>query len=109
MGYGSTQDHLREWTHLVPDSDPTVPDPSSPAQGVILTNFVPVLSGSGPVYEALPQSFAVYASVWCVIKIFFWGGGCSGEGCLKWGGGGSLRDPSGAILKQGVGKGRKCL
>ena len=35
------------------------------------------------------------------------GGGCrrgSSEGCLKWGGGGSLRDLSKNILKQGVGK-----
>ena len=30
------------------------------------------------------------------------------EGCLKWGGGGSLRDLSKNVLKQGVGKGRSC-
>ena len=29
-------------------------------------------------------------------------------GSLKWGGGGSLRDPSRNILKQGVGKGKSC-
>ena len=34
-----------------------------------------------------------------------WGGGSS-ERCLKWGGGGSLRDLSKNILKQGVGKGK---
>ena len=28
--------------------------------------------------------------------------------CLKWGGGGSLRDLSKNILKQGVGKGKSC-
>ena len=48
-----------------------------------------------------------------MIKIFIWGGGWGGdssEGCLKWGGGGggSLRDPSKNILKQGVGKSKKC-
>ena len=34
----------------------------------------------------------------------------SSEGCLKWGGGGggSLRDPSKNILKQGVGEGKSC-
>ena len=37
-----------------------------------------------------------------------WGGGSS-EGCLKWGGGGSLKNPSKNILKQGVGKGKSCL
>ena len=31
------------------------------------------------------------------------------EGCLKWGGGGSLRDLSKNILKQVVGKGKSCL
>ena len=36
-----------------------------------------------------------------------WGGGSS-EGCLKWGGGGSLRDLSKNILKQGLGKGESC-
>ena len=38
-----------------------------------------------------------------------WGGG-SCEGCLKWDGGdgGSLRDLSKNILKQGVGKGKSC-
>ena len=34
------------------------------------------------------------------------GEGGSNEGCLKWGGGGSLRDLSKNILKQGVGKGK---
>ena len=34
-----------------------------------------------------------------------WGGGSS-EGCLKWGGGGSLRDISKNISKQGLGKGK---
>ena len=51
----------------------------------------------------------------CTIKIFRggrgggWGGGSS-EGCLKWGGGsgGSLRDLSKNVLKQGVGKGKSC-
>ena len=51
----------------------------------------------------------------CMIKIFRggggrgggWGGGSS-EGCLKWGGGGSLRDLSKNILKQGMGKGKSC-
>ena len=49
----------------------------------------------------------------CTIKIFRggrgggWGGGSS-ERCLKWGGGGSLRDLSKNILKQGVGKGKSC-
>ena len=49
----------------------------------------------------------------------FYGGGGMGEGvvdgeggsserCLKWGGGGSLRDLSKNILKQGVGKGKSC-
>ena len=36
------------------------------------------------------------------------GEGDSNEGCLKWGGGGSLRDLSKNILKQGVGKGKSC-
>ena len=38
------------------------------------------------------------------------GEGGSSERCLKWsdGGGGSLRDLSKNILKQGVGKGRSC-
>ena len=36
-----------------------------------------------------------------------WGGGSS-EGCLKWGGGGSLRDLSKNILKQRVDKGKSC-
>ena len=50
----------------------------------------------------------------CMIKIFRgegrgggWGGGSS-EGCLKWGGGGSLKDLSENILKQEVGKGKSC-
>ena len=34
--------------------------------------------------------------------------GGSSEGCLKWGDGGSLRDLSNNILKQGVGKGKSC-
>ena len=34
--------------------------------------------------------------------------GGSSERCLKWGGGGSLRDLSKNILKQGVGKGKSC-
>ena len=36
------------------------------------------------------------------------GEGGSSEGCLKWGDGGLLRDPSKNILKQGVGKGKSC-
>ena len=36
------------------------------------------------------------------------GEGGSSEECLKWGGGGSLRDLSKNILKQGVGKGKSC-
>ena len=36
------------------------------------------------------------------------GGGGSSERCLKWGGGGSLRDLSKNIVKQGVGKGKSC-
>ena len=38
------------------------------------------------------------------------GEGGSSEGCLKWGGGGggSLRDLSKNILRQGVGKGKSC-
>ena len=50
----------------------------------------------------------------CMIKIFFGGEGvvdgvgASSERCLKWGGGGSLRDLSKNILKQGVGKGKSC-
>ena len=36
------------------------------------------------------------------------GEGGSSEGCLKLGGGGSLRDLSKNILKQGVGKGQSC-
>ena len=36
-----------------------------------------------------------------------WEGGSS-EGCLKWGGGGLLRDPSINFLKQRVGKGKSC-
>ena len=43
-----------------------------------------------------------------MIKIFRGEGGSS-ERCLKWGGGGSLRDLSKNILKQGVGKGQKLL
>ena len=35
------------------------------------------------------------------------GGSC--ERCLKWGGGGSLRDFYKNISKQGVGKGKSCL
>ena len=56
---------------------------------------------------------------WYMIKIFRGGGrgegvvdgeGGSSEGCLKWGGGGggSLRDLSKNILKQGVRKGKSC-
>ena len=37
-----------------------------------------------------------------------WGGGSS-EGCLKWGGGGRLRDISKNIFEQEVGKGKSCL
>ena len=50
----------------------------------------------------------------CTIKIFRGaegvvdGEGGSSEGCLKWGGGGSLRDLSKNVLKQGVGKGKSC-
>ena len=51
----------------------------------------------------------------CMIKIFKEGGegvvdgeGGSSERYLKWGGGGSLRDLSKNILKQGVGKGKSC-
>ena len=58
--------------------------------------------------------FIVYSNLGrCMIKIFRggrgggWGGGSS-ERCLKWGGGGSLRDLSKNILKQGVGKGKSC-
>ena len=36
------------------------------------------------------------------------GEGGSSERCLKWGGGGSLKDLSKNILKQGVGKGKRC-
>ena len=36
------------------------------------------------------------------------GVGGSSERWLKWGGGGSLRDLSKNILKQGVGKGKSC-
>ena len=56
----------------------------------------------------------------CMIKIFIGGGGGGGaagvvdggegssERCLKWGGGGSLRDLSNIILKQGVVEGKSC-
>ena len=40
-----------------------------------------------------------------VVRDGGWGGGSS-ERCLKWGGGGSLKDLSKNILKQGVGKGK---
>ena len=50
-----------------------------------------------------------------MIKIFRGGGegvvdgvGGSSQRCLKWGGGGSLRDLSKNILKQGVGKVKSC-
>ena len=49
-----------------------------------------------------------------MIKIFMGVGRCGGLGggsserCLKWGGGGSLRDLSKIVLKQGVGKGECC-
>ena len=49
-----------------------------------------------------------------MIKIFRGGEGVvdgeggSSEGCLKWGGRGSLRNLSENILKQGVGKGKSC-
>ena len=49
-----------------------------------------------------------------MIKIFclggkgWWMGRGSSEGCLKWGGGGSLRDLSKNILKQGLGKDKSC-
>ena len=36
------------------------------------------------------------------------GEGGSSEGCLKWGCGGSLRNLSKNVLKQGVGKGKSC-
>ena len=36
------------------------------------------------------------------------GEGFSSERCLKWGGGGSLKDLFKNILKQGVGKGKSC-
>ena len=36
------------------------------------------------------------------------GEGGSSEGCLKWGGGGSLRDLYKNIQKQMVGKGKSC-
>ena len=47
-----------------------------------------------------------------MIKIFkgegWWRGGDSSERCLKWDGGGSLKDISKNILKQGVGEGKSC-
>ena len=43
----------------------------------------------------------------CMIKIFLGGGGSS-ERCLKWVGGGSLRDLSKSILKQGMCKDKSC-
>ena len=36
-------------------------------------------------------------------------GGLAVNECLKWGGGGSLRDVSKNISKLGVGKGKSCL
>ena len=50
----------------------------------------------------------------CMIDIFMGGEGVmdgeggSSERCLKWGGGGSLRDLSKNILKQGLDKGESC-
>ena len=47
--------------------------------------------------------------IWCMINIFMGGrGDGNSERCLVWGGGGSLRDLSKNILKQGVGKGKSC-
>ena len=48
-----------------------------------------------------------------MIKIFMGGGVVDGEGssserCLKWGGGGTLRDLSRNVLKQGMGKCKSC-
>ena len=57
---------------------------------------------------------AVHDVLLCMIKIFRGGEGVvdgvggSSKRCLKWGGGGSLRDLSKDILKQGVGKGKSC-
>ena len=49
----------------------------------------------------------------CIIKIFRGEGvvdveGGSSERCLEWAGGGSLRDLSENIIKQGVGEGKSC-
>ena len=62
--------------------------------------------------EALNRCFPT-VDTWCMIKILVGEGVVDGEGtsserCLKWGGGGSLRDLSKNILKQGVGKGKSC-
>ena len=63
--------------------------------------------------EQIYQWFEYRKSNWCTIKIFRGregvvdGVGGSSERCLKWGGG-SLRDLSKNILKQGVGKGKSC-
>ena len=63
--------------------------------------------------ETLPNSRRQTVGM-CIIKIFRGEGvvdgvGGTSERCLKWGGGGSLRDLSKNILKQGVGKGKSCL
>ena len=64
--------------------------------------------------ELVGQCRNILPSALCMIKIFreegwLMGRGSSSERCLKWGGegGGSLRDLSKNILKQGVGKGKK--
>ena len=77
--------------------------------------------GTGLIQSNKPSEFFLFGCeprAWprmlkCTIKIFFGGrgggwGGDSSERCLKWGGGGSLRDLSKNILKQGVGKGKSC-
>ena len=80
-------------------------------------SFTNNLEKSGILPVGFP-SFLVNLSLLarCTIKIFrgsgkgWWMGRGSSERCLKWGGGGggSLRDLSKNILKQGVGKGKSC-
>ena len=59
-------------------------------------------------YHRKTRSLQQQSNFSCMMLVYdqnFYGGGGSSEGCLKWG---SLRDLSKNILKQGVGKGKRC-
>ena len=85
----------------------------SEEDNIELAKFVCQLSKNVKILSIDRKHFSIHCPLWCTIKILRGGGvvdgeGDSSEGCLKWGGGGSLRDLSKNILKQGVGKGKSC-